>query len=69
MEARYLNEAHRLLSLDAQEREQESLAIVLRQGEESAQLAREINQYNHDFLNWFVEEKSGGRIGNRENSQ
>ena len=59
MEAKYLTEASRLLSLDAHEREQESLAIVLRQGEESAQLARELNQYNHDFLNWFVEEKSG----------
>ena len=68
MEAKYLTEASRLLSLDAHERETESLAIVLRQGEESAQLARELNQYNHDFLNWFVEEKSG-RIRNRENSQ
>ena len=64
MEAKYLTEASRLLSLDAHEREQESLAIVLRQGEESAQLARELNQYNHDFLNWFVEEKSG-RVGDR----
>ena len=64
MEAKYLTEAARLLSLDAHERETESLAIVLRQGEESAQLARELNQYNHDFLNWFVEEKSG-RVGDR----
>ena len=64
MEAKYLTEASRLLSLDAHERETESLAIVLRQGEESAQLARELNQYNHAFLNWFVEEKSG-RVGDR----
>ena len=68
MEAKYLNEAHRLLSLDAHERHLESIAIVLRQGEENAQLAKDINQMNHDFLDWFVEEKSG-RIGNRENSQ
>ena len=64
MEAKYLTEASRLLSLDAHERETESLAIVLRQGEESAQLARELNQYNHDFQNWFGEEKSG-RVGDR----
>ena len=69
MEARYLSEASRLLSLDAEGRHLESIAIVLRQGEENAQLAKDINQMNHDFLNWFVEEKSGGRIRNRENSQ
>ena len=68
MEARYLAEAERLLSLDAEGRHLESIAILLRQGEESANLARDINQMNMDFLNWFVEEKSGGRIGNRENS-
>lgn len=67
MEAKYLNEAHRLLSLDAHERHLESIAIVLRQGEENAQLAKDINQMNHDFLDWFVEEKSG-RVRNRENS-
>tara|TARA_R100000306_G_C4283304_1_gene96215 strand:+ start:238 stop:444 length:207 start_codon:yes stop_codon:yes gene_type:complete len=68
MEVRYLNEAHRLLSLDAHERNLESIAIVLRQGEESSQLAKDINQMNMDFLDWFVEEKSG-RVRNQENSQ
>jgi hypothetical protein len=65
MEARYLNEAYRLLSLDAEERNMESIAILLRQGEESAQLSRDINQMNHDFLDWFWEKKSG-RVSNSE---
>ncbi len=68
MEARYLTEAERLLSLDADGRNTESIAILLRQGEESAKLSRDINQMNHDFLDWFVEEKSG-RVRNQENSQ
>ena len=68
MEARYLSEAERLLSLDADGRNTESIAILLRQGEESAKLSRDINQMNHDFLDWFVEEKSG-RVRNQENSQ
>ena len=56
MEARYLTEAERLLSLDADGRNTESIAILLRQGEESAKLSRDINQMNHAFLDWFVEE-------------
>jgi len=68
MEARYLTEAERLLSLDADGRNTESIAILLRQGEESAKLSRDINQMNHDFLDWFLEEKSG-RVRNQENSQ
>ena len=50
MEARFLIEAHRLLSLDAGERELEAVAIVLRMGETSEKTSDDLHQIDLQFL-------------------
>jgi len=53
MEARFLEEAARLTSLDAKGRNLEALAIALRQGEESEKTARRLNEMDLEFLDWW----------------
>lgn len=55
MEARFLKEATRLNSLDAAGRNIESLAIALRQGEESEISAKILHEMDMDFLAEWVD--------------
>ena len=55
MEARFLEEAARLTSLDAKGRNLEALAIALRQGEESEISAKILHEMDMDFLAEWVD--------------
>ena len=55
MEARFLEEAARLTSLDAKGRSIEALAIALRQGEESEISAKILHEMDMDFLAEWVD--------------
>jgi hypothetical protein len=61
MEARFENEAHRLLSLDARERELEAVAIILRMGEKSQNTADDLHQMDMKFLDLCGGIPSGAR--------
>ena len=55
MEARFIEEATRLTSLDAKGRNIEALAMALRQGEESEISAKILHEMDMEFLAEWVD--------------